>query len=139
MKAEVLHGEESCTVGAQSGGRLAWLQASSVALLMELGGGCCDDPDTDPDVDPDTDPDVDPDPDADDTGGPNDPNPDPDTDDPGGPNDPDPLPSEILSGESDWRLGSSWATEMIEGASTLTKTSLQLLWSVCSLLKCLLM
>ena len=127
MKAEVLHGEESCTVGAQSGGRLAWLQASSVALLMELGGGCCDDPDTDPDVDPDTD----------DTGGPNDPN--PDTDDPGGPNDPDPLPSEILSGESDWRLGSSWATEMIEGASTLTKTSLQLLWSVCSLLKCLLM
>ena len=29
------------TVEAQSGGLLAWLQASSVPLLMELAGGCC--------------------------------------------------------------------------------------------------
>ena len=113
MKAEDL-GEESCTLEAQSGGRLAWLQASSVALLMEVEGGGCNDPD-----------------------------PEPDPDDPGphGIPDPDPLISGIppsLSGVSDCRLGSSWATEMMEGASTLTKTSLQLRWSVCSRLKCLL-
>ena len=34
-----------CTLGAQSGGRLAALQASSVALLMEVEGGCCCDDD----------------------------------------------------------------------------------------------
>ena len=135
MKAEVL-GEESCNVEAQSGGRLAWLQASSVALLMEVEGGCCGDV-PDPDIDPFPDR-ANPGPDE---------IPDPATD-PGTVPVPDPLNSGIpgvpmipgtLSGESDWRLGSSWATDMMEGASTLTKTSLQLLWSVCSLLKCLLM